>query len=1300
MNMEQVLRKAIGARGHGEPPAAGWSRRHADPSQDLGTLEAFALRLDYMVGQITPEEFSWQDANYDRDSALGRELLFLIADNQWVRATSEAIDLTRSDAVDTTIKVDVDLDRITHEAFRGRIGQLWLPILVLPPLRQKLPEPDPFSTLTVTDATGSPLVTLPNADVRHRVAAALTEIILNVQAWLPSAGDRGFSATRDHRLLLSAAIYRLLRNEHVPTDVLRRKVPPRQAADGHLPRIGRVRRELGNLLEHYSGLLTRPTSQNGDPAAGDAAFARRLTERAITVLRAFAESAIVVVAVDRRHTPTVLTVKVPGRALHQAPARSAELAGPAVTPGARRWAGPGLRRWLHPANWILPRASLQIDLLLPSADADRLVQVNLPEGISPDPSRPLDTRAELEIRTEQPRPMRQLSELVDQLAQASQDWAIPLGQSLADLARAKAAAVRESLRDHRVGMANGMPAITRRESSARTREFRQHLDRLGAVLGDISGAGVTPATRRELIDAWGSPDDGQAAGAWLQVPMQRRTTTDTISPDIVVARSRIIEDASQRAAPTEARMQVHIAVTDSEYFSTSQFSSWMSVLLMMVVLAFFIAGRALAPDSDNVSAEVLAFVLTLFSAIQVGRIERPDRSTVRGMLAPAGNPLIIASILPTVILAVALAFSRAHVWAITWTGMCICAQLLLLRSWLVMRRRALARGRQQTADHQSASGLTLYTDTPDYAHTDVLRSSWWRNTTADALMVGRQAYGYVVWQHGTPQTLRSLLQGGRPDTPANTQATWIPDWLHNRRALRDRRLGAKQGSDDGSGTYPDNDPAAGTSPLEQPANVLALQRSSTGGQSLTFAVFRDEPKADWQPAEVIKVGLDPGRLAPAEDVSGVIGVYIGLGRGQGLLPISAHPVTMVLQAAARQRLTLLEVQLPLPAPAVAYTDLQWARVQLGFQDGDIKRLTSLLSDIQNLALPANGKPHTGHRHHSARDDKPPPALVIGVQTVAEGIPRILNPRSAAANPGPAAQQAETVTGSASLVLASDLDVVASSGIDREESASAKTWRIMAICADWYVGVEREILSGLDPELCLAGLTAATLHGKAVLLLLAHRQHRHQHRTSPATRQDRSGPTGLTSDGPIYLDKWQSRLDLGMSERYPLLRVHMRTPDRPGATLEVLDSLREALREMAPESLGEHDWNVWYARVVVAHGNTAQIQLTVRLAIDPTMTLAASKSITQWGLPEFSKIERQALAAAARKLAAVKGSAGSPAPGLYAPEDTVISVGLVNTVELDPPMTPSSRRQETRRKQHKSTLAAELVNLPLILRNLR
>lgn len=1229
-------------------------------------MQDVAFRLDYMVSQITPEEFRWQDANYDRDSALGRELLFLIADSQWARATSETIDIARSDTIETTIKIDVDFDRITHEAFRGRTGRLWLPVLVLPPLQQRLPEPDPFSTLTVTDASGTRLSTLPNADVRHRIAAALTEIIVNMaEARLPDVGGPDFSADRDHQLMLSAAIYRLLRSEHVPTAVMTREVPARQVVDGPLPRFGRVRRELGDLLEYYSKLLTGTGASGQEDAvgAGRSAVTRLLTERAIRVLRAFAESAVVVVAAERGHTPTVLTVTVPSRALHLAPSGDADLAGPAVA-GARRWARLVSWRWLRPSNWILPRASLRIDLLLPSADADRQVQVNLPDGVSPDPSRPLRRRAELVIRTGQPLPASQLTELMSQLTSASDDWPPTLYQCLADLAGAKADAARESLRDHRVGAALGESAMSASESSSATRVFRERLNTLDAALYGISAQNQVAGARCRLSAAW-------QGGNWLQVPMQRRTSTDTVSPDVVVARARMIEDASQRAAPTEARIHVHVAVTDSVYFSTARLSGWMSTLLMTVVLVFFLFGQALSISSEQVSAEVLAFVLTLFSAVQAGRLERADRSTIRGLLAPAGNPLILASILPTVVLAVALAFSRSAEWATAWAVACIAGQQLLLWwQWLLLRR-ALARGIQRADGVQPRSSLVLYTETTDYSHTEVLHSRWWRSTTADALMVGRKAYGYVVWQHGTahvlqaPQTLRSVLRGGRPAGESGSspriKAPRLP-WPLGRPVqppagvpAPDLAGGGKPGTQPVDGPGPATEGAdLGISPLEQPANVLALLRSGTGAQSLTFAVFRDEPKADWDcaPEDVIEVDLDPGRLAPFEEPTGVVGVFLGLGRGRGLLPVPDHPVTAVLRAAAQRGLTVLEVQLPVPAPAAAYADLQWARVQLGLRDGDVGRLAPFLGDVQQLTVTAAGQPQQADSQHAARP-------VVGVQTVSEGIPRILNPRFAAANPGPAAEQAEAAR--TKLVLASDLDVVAASGVHRDESATTETWRVMAICADWRSGIESEILNGLDAELRLAGLTCATLHGKAVLLLLAHRPGGPDERDeSRAAAAGSHGSDGVT----VYLDTWQSRTDLGAAQRYPLLRVHMRTPDRPGATLEVLESLRETLEEMAPPgSLGERDWNVWYARVAVAAGNVALIQLTARLALDPATAPPAGGN--HGGLADFSKIERHALALAASKMAAARRAHGSFDPGLDAPVDTVVSVGLVNMPDLDP-----------------------------------
>ena len=122
--------------------------------------------------------------------------------------------------------------------------------------------------------------------------------------------------------------------------------------------------------------------------------------------------------------------------------------------------------------------------------------------------------------------------------------------------------------------------------------------------------------------------------------------------------------------------------------------------------------------------------------------------------------------------------------------------------------------------------------------------------------------------------------------------------------------------------------------------------------------------------------------------------------------------------------------------------------------------------------------------------------------------------------------------------------------------------------------------------------------------------------------------------------------------------------RAGATLEVIESLRETLRETAPGSLTGRDWKVWYTRTVVTAGRAAVIQLTVRLAVNPATT-PPEYPIERWGLAEMSRIERRALALAASKMAA-RGADSAADLGLDAPEDTVISVSLITTPDLGGP----------------------------------
>ncbi len=106
-------------------------RRYPSPAATVTgePTGATTQRLIGLINQVSPEEFRWQETNYDRDSALGRELLFRIAHNEWIRATAEVIDVMRTDAVDTTIKIEIDPGAVPL----GLHGRLLLIVLLSAP---------------------------------------------------------------------------------------------------------------------------------------------------------------------------------------------------------------------------------------------------------------------------------------------------------------------------------------------------------------------------------------------------------------------------------------------------------------------------------------------------------------------------------------------------------------------------------------------------------------------------------------------------------------------------------------------------------------------------------------------------------------------------------------------------------------------------------------------------------------------------------------------------------------------------------------------------------------------------------------------------------------------------------------------------------------------------------------------------------------------------------------------------------------------------------------------------------------
>jgi hypothetical protein len=1227
----------------------------AEAEEDLARLREILIRLRHIARQITAEEFDGQDANYERDSALGRELLYLLADSGWSRATAESIEIARSDSFETRIQIDVELDRITHEAFRGRNGPVWLPLIVLPPVRQWPPRqpawrrlrrrrnmrqpmpwlqvPDGLAALNVVDANGRPLPTLSSAEVRRRLAAAVTEIILNVAetVGLPGEEKEWISSARDRRLELSAIIYRLLRGEHVPSADLEAAIgrPGRGGADSEsLPnypqasfttlrdRPGRAQHDIAKFIEYYALVIDTRASNHQH------AVNRQLARRALQILRALAESTVVVVALELTPTPLALTVAVPSRALHLAPISW----GQQVERGRRRdWLT--FPRLLIPGNWnwILPRARLQLDLLLATSEVDRQVEVRLPDGVALDPSRILVDRADLDIRVGQPRDVRiprsqdpgarqppaigQLSALIDQLVEPGA-LSPALFQCLADVAQVKADAVMQLLRYHRIAPPPGEPAWTNTKFTAATRQFRQDLATVAEALNRIRCA-----TADQLADA-----QAHLAGVWkrteklLEVSMRRHTTKGTVSPDVVVARARMIEEESQRTSPAEARMQVHVAVTDSEHFSIASFSGRMSGLLILVVLGLFLVEHAFRVGNQNVSAEVLAFVLTLFSAIQAGRIQRSDRSTLRGLLAQRGNWLVVASVMPTVILAAAVGFSQARTWVVGWAAACFALQVLMHNLLNLRLRWDLRRGRGQVSTTRRA-GRVLYSDVPDHTHAEVLHSTWWRNTTADALMVGREAHAYVMWGHSKPQTLVSLLRHGDP--------------------------GASQHASHGEGN--------------QPTNVLALQRSGTANESVTFVVFRDEPKRLLgDPAlskDITEVDLNLDRLAPTDDFDGRIDIFLGFPKGIWR-PVHTHPVTAILATAIRHWLSVQEVQLPVPPPLASYGDLQWARVRIGVRDDDLARLRVIFTAVQKLTDALESR--------SSRETTPD-QLIVGIRAGAERVPRVLNRRPNLEVPKPDGH--ERIVKLRRLVLASELDVVESRSAIHPGRDDRATWRIMAIIPDWRYGIEHKILNSLDAQMQLVGMTYVILYGKAVVLLLGNRangNHDLREHEPPRFGADVTDSSASHSTA-VKLDRWQNGHQIGLSRDYPLLRVRMRTPDRPGATLQVIESLSEVLSEKVPGSLSNDEPNVWYAHVEVASGRVAQIHFTVRLTVNSAKQPSSNEALVMWGPREYFTVERDTLTKTTRR---VGNRSANPDDRPDAPQDTVISIELVRMPESD------------------------------------
>lgn len=1134
-----------------------------EPSSPLRAVQT-ALILWRMVGLVTADEFHRHEDRYDSDSGQGRELLFLIANHEWVRATSEIVDIGRSDAIETVLKIDVDLRQITHEAFRGKTGRLWLPVTVLPlQAVQGHHEPDPFAT--VSDAAENLMPLMPADDLEHQMSVGMAEIIVNMATGhLPSdardsvrahagPGRRGpiHIATRDDRVLLSAALHRLLRRGSNPS--------VRAAVRGH------ITNEFAEFADSLPGILVKPgpdAARFRITVAGyrlrvllatyitylglyagiaeaetladklelpESQFAPKLAYRAVRVLQALAASTVIAVPLEFDSAPTVLTVRVPARTL--------KLTSRPV-------------RLTKPTTWLIsPSGHLQIDVLLPTADADRQIQIHLADGISFDESPQADRpdrsimAPHLDIAVRNPTPVQDLSVSMEEVLRIKDiPWPPALSQSLVDLARAKAALVSDALRHYTV-VAEDDAASPSHGHHTLTDRSRESLTELSDKLPSVTD---NYASLVRLRDFW------QQSGL-SRLNLFRRASVDSLGPRALVARVEMIEDVAQQATPEKAVIHADVRVADREYFSITRTSARMSLIVMMGILFALLGWYVVSPKSESsLHPEVLAIVLTLFATIQAGRIERPDRSTLQGQLSSSGTGMLAASMLPPVALAIALAFQPAVLAGSIWAAVCIAVQatfLTLMRWWWGPPTAGGEYGYRKRSRFTLGGRRWFETEHLDYGHFEVLRSDYWRNTTADALMLGRIAYGYVIRQ-GTDRRL-----------PENQQ---LPPQLE-----------------------PLLMPAGPAGAAEkEPKSVLALLHSSTQQQAITFMACREKhddllaasheegpTPSGTRVHEVEEFDLDPDRLTPMDNVSSQVDVFIGQ---HGDFPVlEKHPVVIALEA-ARGRLIVLEAQLPFPAPVLRYPGQQWARIRLALRDAeDIRRLTEFLHLIY-LRIVQSEYAH-----------------VVAVQADLTVLPRAIDefvepPRGG----GPIGSGED----------AGDLYLPDRSAILGEDPGAA-TWRMVASCAAARSNIESDIIECLPfdkSRFQLAHLNYALLHGMAVVIILLHDTNDGAENPPVSSLvQDGQRERGIDPDiaywkkPVIAVNAKVSLRELGPFVKCPLMHIRFRWQDRPGAFFDVLKSI-DAILENDPPAFRRTSRSVSYARLYIATGRIAEGDLTVRI----------------------------------------------------------------------------------------------------------
>ncbi|GAB3264821.1 hypothetical protein [Kineosporia babensis] len=1281
-------------------------------------------RLRSALAQVTLEEYRSEDVRFERDSRLGRELLYLVSNNSWCRRTTEVLRLNLAEAVDTDVIVDVDLSYADHEAFELDAGLTWLPLLALPPMKAREPsrsrearlfkefqarrhevpldrwadeDADPIATLEVSDAEGTRLHRLTQAEVRQRLAAALAEMILNVMTRRPQqvGPEPGAAVQRSQKLLLSAAIRRMLPGAS-PVDEAGQLPAGGTVPDG----IRDARRLLDEILSADVELAQSATDEAAGPGSSNARWAdggylvpgarpfESTDSGTAPAGEATAEASTPSVAgdLDPEATIPLRVTKKPGLDTEVMKV----LTGPVADgPGTGPISGPiAVDSWLEDGGrlrpvlgshvgeildaligtmlvviavkdegrpmsytvhvpsrrlvrrgraWFQPRALLSIDLLAPTAHADRQIRLMLPEGVVC-----RGDRVQGRIDVQLPAPFERLESLMRRLFPRHMPHDRPaswVDVQIAEMALHKVDSALDSLRHYLVEATHdeqaddGEPRRLREILSGVRRPSREQLTHqldlrlrdLRVQLDRVRAAGVLGDGMAEVWRAWDS-------GTWYPRWMRRRVDVNTASVNLVMLRAASVDDVAIRARPIRARIEADLGL--AEVSDVARYTGGLNLAVLGVLFLLLWIGQ---PPDDEVGdiKQVLATILTLFAAVLAGRIELGQAFTLRGLLTRATYWLMFGAVLPTVLLAMCLAIlDFQYAESASFIAFVVQA-LLMLRLRRTEPRRSRPKRRSRTATMRVTSAYS-----PDYARVDMLRGRRSRALITEALLLGRDAFAYVVTRPAGEGQLQSLLERSQVSDGPVTGLT------RNARRSMARFLTAR--GLDFPGAVDLEAPASAARQLgitSEQVNLLGAVQAATAGRAMTYLVFRDQPVDDWRTANgdnddvVAPVPLDPDRVAPQEPPEWQLQIMIGLPVDPGAVALARHPVMAVVSAAARYNFQVSSVQLPAPPP-VGYSGqaLRWMQLSVGvtYRRGDsLRGLGSFLYRVHRMDGMAFGNGR----------------LSVLVQINAESRPL---PALAASKP----------------LSDKDFDVVP----DDEAAADLqRNWRTLALTAHSRVGLLRDVLTGLAtqaPNFELAGLTVEGVYGQTVLFLVG----RDAGGASDASLKVALQRWMRPSDRLIVaVDRRVSARTLdgsaAMRERL-LLQVSLRTPDRPGVLRETLKNLARALDVYGPpgpafgEALEKID--VWFVTMEVANGRTFKGQLTVRLPGKP-------EDWDEWAAVDWPAVERS-LSQASAQAARGEGNDAAMGGAVAIMDDTVITVELMRTADqrlpkLTPPELP-------------------------------